>query len=337
MKYILVDSLNTYMRCKHAAHSSSDLWTRIGFALHVTITSINAVVRQFGGDHVVFATEGRSWRKDFYKPYKANRAVAMQARTVQEAEDDAEFFASYDAMISFFREHSSCSVLKCNEAEADDIIARFIALHPNDDHVIISSDSDYVQLLASNVSIYNGVTEEHTTLNGVFKANGKPVIDKKTKLPKVSPNPQWALFEKCMRGDGSDNVFSAFPGVRVKSTKNKVGLLEAFEDKDKKGYAWNNLMLQRWVDHHNEEHRVLDDYERNVTLIDLTAQPEEIKQKVDTAIKDGLNVQASGQAGLHFMKFCGKYELNKLADNASAVSKWLMAPYTGNLLEVLNK
>ena len=52
-----------------------------------------------------------------------------------------------------------------------------------------------------------------------------------------------------MRGDTSDNVFSKLiPGVRVKGTKNKVGLQEAFADKDKKGYSWNNMMLQRWVD-----------------------------------------------------------------------------------------
>jgi len=37
-----------------------------------------------------------------------------------------------------------------------------------------------------------------------------------------------------MRGDATDNVFSAYPGVRKKGTRNKVGLVEAFEDKKKK-------------------------------------------------------------------------------------------------------
>ena len=59
-----------------------------------------------------------------------------------------------------------------------------------------------------------------------------------------------------------------------KGTKNKVGLLEAYEDKDPKGFNWNNLMLsQRWVDLNEVEHRVLDDYERNLVLIDSTEQP----------------------------------------------------------------
>ena len=72
--------------------------------------------------------------------------------------------------------------------------------------------------------------------------------------PKEIPNPEWLLFEKCMRGDASDNVFSAYPRIR----KNK--LLEAFEDRTNQGFAWNNMMLQRWVDHNNVEHRVKDDY-----------------------------------------------------------------------------
>ena len=40
-------------------------------ALHLTLSSVNQVVRKFGIDHVVFCLEGRSWRKEFYKPYKA--------------------------------------------------------------------------------------------------------------------------------------------------------------------------------------------------------------------------------------------------------------------------
>jgi len=36
-------------------------------------------------------------------------------------------------------------------------------------------------------------------------------------------------------------------------------------------------MLQRWIDHNEVEHRVLDDYERNCILVDLTMQPDDIK------------------------------------------------------------
>ena len=48
--------------------------------------------------------------------------------------------------------------------------------------------------------------------------------------------------------DTSDNV-SRIPGAPKKGTKNKVGMLDAFEDPNAKGsQIWNNFMLQRWVD-----------------------------------------------------------------------------------------
>jgi 5'-3' exonuclease len=331
MKYLIVDTANTFFRARHAAHRASDDWSKVGYALHVTLASINKVVRQFEADHVVFALEGRSWRKDFYTPYKANRAVARAALSEKEQEEDKLFWETYDNFTKYLQDKTNCSVIRHPEAEADDIIARWIALHPQDHHTIISSDTDFVQLLADNVNQYNGITDELHTIKGIFNSKGKEVIDKKTSLPKTIPDPKWLLFEKCMRGDSSDNVFSAYPGVRTKGTKNKVGLQEAYEDKDKKGYNWNNMMLQRWVDHNGEEHKVLDDYNRNVTLVDLTAQPEDIKLKVDTAIKEQKSHKDVGQVGIHFMKFCGKYELIKISESAEQYSRWLNETYKGVL------
>ena len=130
-----------------------------------------------------------------------------------------------------------------------------------------------------------------------------------------------------MRGDPTDNVFSAFPGVRTKGSKNKVGLEEAYSDKDKKGYNWNNMMLQRWVDHNGVEHKVLDDYQRNVTLVDLTAQPDDIKVKMATTIANAQVVKNAPMIGAQFLKFCGKYDLVKLSENASNMAEWMMASY----------
>jgi hypothetical protein len=110
-----------------------------------------------------------------------------------------------------------------------------------------------------------------------------------------------------------------------------VGLQEAFDDMGKKGYNWNNLMLQRWTDHNGEEHRVLDDYERNCVLIDLNAQPNEIKNLVDSAIQEQLSHKDVGQVGVKFMRFCGKFDLNKMSESAEQISKWLNLTYQGVL------
>jgi 5'-3' exonuclease len=331
MKYVLIDTANLFFRARHVAFRAADEWEKVGYALHITLSAVNKVVNKFGADHVVFALEGRSWRKDVYAPYKRNRSDARAAQTEKEQAEDKLFWETFDHLTKYLAESTNCSVVRNENAEADDIIARWIALHPQDHHVIISSDTDFVQLLAENVDQYNGITDELLTVRGIFDAKGKPVIDKKTKLPKTIPDPQWLLFEKCMRGDTSDNVFSAYPGVRVKGTKNKVGLTEAFEDRNKQGYAWNNLMLQRWTDPDGVEHRVLDDYERNRLLIDLNAQPVEIKQAVDGSIRTMISHKDVGQVGIRFMKFCGKYELVKASESAEQYARWLNETYKGVL------
>jgi len=319
MTYILVDTANTFFRARHVINGDADI--KLGMAFHITLNSIRKAWQQFDGSHVIFCLEGISWRKDYYAPYKRNRSDARAAHTEKEAEEEKVFWEAFDTFKTFLSEKTNCTVLQHQELEADDLIAGFIQAHPNDQHVIISTDSDFVQLIAPNVRQYNGVQETTTTYEGILDKKGKRVIDKKTKEAKDVPNPEWLLFEKCMRGDPTDNVFSAFPKVR----KNK--LQEAFEDRKSKGFAWNNLMLQRWVDHEGKEHRVLEDYERNRKLIDLAAQPDNIRTTIDTIVK---NVQPKtvDQVGIRLLKFCNLYDLQKIADNIQQYAEPFQAKYT---------
>ena len=275
----------------------------------------------------VFCLEGRSWRKDFYEPYKRNRQESRAALTPKEQEEDKLFWEAFDEFKNFISEKTNCTVLQHPQLEADDLIAGFIQTHPEDKHVIISTDSDFYQLVAPNVSQYNGVQEHHITHEGIFDAKGKLVIDKKTKEPKAIPNPEWLLFEKCMRGDTSDNVFSAYPGVRTKGSKNKVGLTEAFEDRNSKGFSWNNLMLQRWVDHNGQEHRVLEDYERNRRLIDLSHQPDNIKEIIKNTIEIDCVPKQVSQVGIRMLKFCNAWDMKKIADNIQHYAEPFQATY----------
>jgi hypothetical protein len=299
-----------------------DADTKLGMAFHITLNSIKKAWQDFKGTHVVFCLEGRSWRKDYYEPYKRNRSDARAALTPKEQEEDQLFWESFDKFKEFISEKTNCTVLQHPELEADDLIAGWIQQHPNENHVIISTDSDFVQLIAPNVSQYNGVMEHHITHEGIYDKKGKLVIDNKTKEPKAIPNPEWLLFEKCIRGDSTDNIFSAFPKVR----KNK--LEEAFKDRDSKGFSWNNLMLQRWIDHNGEEHRVLEDYERNRQLIDLTQQPNDIKEKIVQTINDNIASEKNiSQVGIRLLKFCQLYDLQKISDQVQLYSEPLNARY----------
>jgi 5'-3' exonuclease len=323
--YVLVDGLNLGYRVRYGMRTP-DMETTVGLALHMIFHSIKKVWNQFDADTLVLALEGRSWRKDVYVPYKAHRREQAAARTPEEVEDDRMFFEAMDDFVRFMTDHTNVCVLQHASAEADDLIARWIQLHPDDSHVIVSTDSDFQQLLAPNVSIYNGISGLLYTHLGVWDKDGQAAKDAKGNLIKV-PEPEWLLFEKIMRGDPGDNIMSAYPGVRKKK------LQEAFDDRHQQGYAWNNLMLSKWQDHESHEIRVKDAYARNRMLIDLTCQPDNLVQLWDDHIQQRVTLPPKSQVGFHLLKFAHKWGLVKVEQTSSEHVIMLSASYKGHLLQ----
>lgn len=328
--YVLIDFMNMCFRAKHVAFNS-DINLKIGMSMHTIFNSLRYSYKTFNADHMVVCLEGRSWRKDFYAPYKQNRVVKQLEKSTREQEDDKLFLTSINEFSDFLIEKTNATVLRCAVAEADDMIACWVQAHPDDNHIIISSDSDYEQLLAPNVKLYNGVSETLTTLDGYYDAKGRIITDKKTKAPKLVESPQWMLFKKCIRGDSSDNVFSAYPGCRETGTKNQTGMREAFADMEKKGFNYNNFMLQKWVDHENIEHRVLDCYERNKKLIDLTCQPDDVLVQCFQAITDAVKKEPAKNVGIDFLRFCNAWDLKKISQYPDEFARILNSRYQGSL------
>jgi hypothetical protein len=293
--------------------------------MHTCIQSIKKCWDTFNADHVIVTLDGRSWRKDIYSKYKENRKTLALSRTQQEVDDDRIYFDAMDKFIDFLRNKTNVTVIRHDLAEADDLIARFINLHPEDTHIVISTDKDFYQLIALNVKIYNGISGMLYQHDIILDKDGKQAKDKYGKLLDP-PDPKWLLFEKCMRGDVGDNVPSAAPGARTKK------LIAAFQDKDTKGYAWNNLLLSRWVDQEGIDHRVRDDYERNKLLIDLTMQPSDLIEKFDNQIINSVNTPRKTQIGIALMRFCNTYGLVKLEKQTAEYSSCFSSPYHGPLI-----
>ena len=73
---------------------------------------IQKVNRLHKPDHVIFALESRSWRKDHKGTYKANRAVLKNKMTPREAEEDVEFWKAYGEFTAWVNDKTNCSVIK---------------------------------------------------------------------------------------------------------------------------------------------------------------------------------------------------------------------------------
>ena len=319
--YLLVDTQNMFFRARHVAQRGASLDEKIGLAFHIMFNSVKKANNMFNGDHVVFCLEGRSWRKDVYEPYKKNRKVVLDKRSPREQEEDQYWWEAYDDFLDFLQEQTNSSAIRSSVAEADDVIALWIEAHKDSKNIIVSTDSDFYQLISPTVSLYNGMTNQVVTANGFYDEKDNPVIDKKTNQPKGAPDPEWLLFEKCIRGDSSDNVFTAFPKVR------KTKIKEAFDDRHNQGFVWNNFMLSKWTDHNGNDMVVKDCYERNKQLVDLSQQPDEVRTNILTEIVRAQNSKSIEQVGVRFMKFCNKYSLEKLAQNPTEHAQYLNKAY----------
>lgn len=329
-----------------------DAITKAGMCMHIVFRSLRLLHRDFKVDHFVIACDGGSWRKDVYPAYKSSRVLARQIATEQEREDNEIFFEALNVMTDFLREKTRCTVLWSKDIEADDFIGRWTQLHPEDGHFIVSSDSDFVQLLAPNVHIYDGVQNRMLTTTGITNDKGQNLsftlksADGKIKIgpadPSFVPEDEWwrkALFVKLVRGDVGDCVFSCFPRVSFKPTTKNISIEQAWQDRKDQGFYWSNFMYQEWSklmgadengDPITKMVRVIDEYRINEGLIDLTKQPDKIKAQMDEAIAKAVQKTPPSMVGIAFLKFCKRHALENLIREANDHGVYLNAGYAQN-------
>lgn len=295
---IIFDTPNLIFRV-HAAQSyknqirSEDSF---GLSLHVVLNTLKKYFKLFNPDELAVVFEGNNnWRKTYTaskecvskKGYKANRV-----------KDDSfqpffELIASFEELV---REHTSLVCLSHPLLEGDDLISGYVhRFAPTGDKIyIISGDKDFKQLLKfPNVILIN-------------PDDGKP---------RECEDPIFFMFEKCFRGDGGDNVMSAYPRVRL------TRLQKAFTD----DYEATKLLNESWsiTDPETEEvlhFKVQDLFLENDLLMNLSSQPEEIQQVIEETLNHEL-VHHGRFSYPKFMQFLGKYELESIAKQAASFTE----------------
>lgn len=295
MKYLMFDMSNLLYRTFFAHHTEDDT-TIAGLAAHSALTTLNKYFREQKPNKVVAAFDRTSWRKEYTasdeciskKPYKGNRRQTM---TPAEKIKYQQFCAHLNDFEALIAENTSIITLAGAGLEADDVMAGFVqvvTLDPTNEVVIISADKDMIQLLRfDNVRLVD------------------PASGKDRSLEDWNGDPDYFMFMKCIRGDAGDNVQSALPKVR------ETRILKAFNDP----YERANLMNESWNGADGRQFVVKDLYKENQLLMDLAAQPDDIQKLIVKTV-----VQAMKNPGkfsyFHFMKFLGKYELKKVAEQA---------------------
>lgn len=331
--YILFDTMNCMMRAKHIVKADT-LEDKVNLGVHLLLNIIMKCYNKFNSDGMIFCFEGSSWRKSIYPAYKGNRAALKLKKTPQELEEDKKFIEAVGVFQDFIHNKTNSLMLQHELAEADDMITRFIKLHPNDLHIIVSSDTDFVQLLDNNVLIYDGMKQVMITKNGVYddmgqkleftlKNDGKLKIEQKINedfSPLYDDWVDYSRFCKIVRGDTSDNIFSVYPGLRQKSTKKTAGLEDIYKDKKEKGFIWNNFMNTEVDEIDGTKALIKDKYKLNEQLIDLRCIPIDVQELIDDEIKMQINKPIINNVGVFFLSFCSVFKLNEFARQSNEIS-----------------
>ena len=214
---------------------------------HMILNSIRMYRKEHHSEYgeVVLTWDSKhSWRRDYYPEYKASRRKGREESSLNW--DD--IFGTLNKIRNEIKENFPYKYLEVFGAEADDIIGILCQENRDEKIMIISGDKDFIQLQKyPNVTQWSPITKKQ--VNGF--------------------DPTIYLKEHILKGDTSDGV----PNVLSPDNTFTDGLRQRPLTR-KKIQSWLVGGGSDWND------EVKRNFQRNLTLIDLTQTPEELKNQI---------------------------------------------------------
>ena len=137
-------------------------------------------------DLVIFACDSPkgSWRRDVDSAYKANR---KEKRAKFEDIDWTKQFFDFGQLANNLEQSTPFFFVMQDKLEADDIIAYGVRHFDDKECVIISTDSDFEQLLAfPNVKVFSPISKKYKHVSNPYKILAKK-IEKETADNLITP------------------------------------------------------------------------------------------------------------------------------------------------------
>ena len=214
---------------------------------HMILHSIRMYRTEYHNEYgeVVLTWDSKhSWRRDYFPEYKASRRKGREESDLNW--DD--IFGTLNKIRNEIKDNFPYKYLEVFGAEADDIIGFLCEENKDEKIIIISGDKDFIQLQKyPNVKQWSPITKKD--VNGF--------------------NPTTYLKEHILRGDTSDGV----PNILSPDNTFIDGLRQRPLSR-KKIQSWLIGGGSDWND------EVKRNFQRNMTLIDLTQTPEELKNQI---------------------------------------------------------
>lgn len=278
---LLHSTFHSQVRFDKSLKSGNDKYAMWRYLLLNSILSIKSKLQP---QEIVLAIDSKSWRKKFFKYYKARRTLNREKQTDFNYE---EFFEVSNGFIEEITEVMPYKVITVDGAEADDIVGVLAHVLGDRKITIVSRDKDFKQLLRNkNVTLYDPVDKKYKTEDDAYGY----------------------LMEHILRGDSGDDIPNMLSddNVFVDSTKRqrkitKKVLEEVYE-----------LGLEEYAIRNN----LIENYERNKKLVELSKDeiPDEIWQEV---VFQYNQLDPKGDY-MKVMQFLRKHKIRSLVEKAGA-------------------
>ena len=214
---------------------------------HMILSSLLMYKQKFGkeyGELTICCDSPKSWRKDVFPFYKANRKNYRESSDF----DWKKIFLILNKIRNELKESFPYRVIEVEGAEADDIIANF-AYNAKQPLLILSSDKDFIQLQKNpNVKQFSIIQKKY--LNGV--------------------DPTTYLKEHIIKGDRGDGI----PNILSEDDTFVSGKRQSKIIKTR---------LESWIKMDPQEFcndKMYRNYCRNEQLVDLNKTPSDIIDKI---------------------------------------------------------
>ena len=217
-KWLILDCNFLCHRLKHAMGGLSFEGGPTGI-IYGFLKSIPMYQEMFDTPHIIFCWDSKSSKRSkIFPKYKANRLIRKREMSDEEIDFENDFRYQMKMLRLKYLPMIGFQNIFCQKGyEADDLIASLcLSISEKSNIVIITSDQDLYQCLATNIFIYDPNKRKRMTLQGLYKQYG------------VRPH-EWKMM-KAIAGCSTDNV----PGVKGIGEKTALKyLIEGLSDTTK--------------------------------------------------------------------------------------------------------
>lgn len=228
-KILLLDFLNSVHRARIVFGKKEESNTPDYTIVYNFFRNLRATLEEIDPSKVFIALEGKNnFRYALYPEYKANRLVKTGNAEKDEKKEatNKDIHRQKDIILRLLKS-LPVTLVHSDNFEADDVIGTLAKNLKDEEVVILSSDTDFIQLLQTgyeHLSIYNPIKKAFME----------------------APEYHYATWKFC-RGDKSDNVPSLMSDKKAQNLATNPELLKEFllaSEENKANYSLNQQLIE---------------------------------------------------------------------------------------------